>query len=228
MKSNNKNFSIRGIDISKWQGNVDMKKVKKSVDFVMIRSSYGRTMIDPYFHENMRKCELAGIPYGIYHYVTSISLKDAKDELDFFVENIRGSYPTYPIVIDIEDTWHRNNSEMANAIALLMIRKLESMGYFAMLYTNKDFYDNVWNSSVKKDIAIWYARYTDVPFDVPANTHMIQYTSKGRVDGISGNVDLNTCRTDFDYLIKSKCLNRLDIDETEKETCTCGCNCCGG
>ena len=97
---------IKGIDISEFNGTIDFKKVKKQVDFVYIRATYGRYGIDKRFKEYAEECIKNEIPFGFYYYSYACDLNTAEDEVEFFLKAILPykEQMTFPAMIDMEDS----------------------------------------------------------------------------------------------------------------------------
>lgn len=195
-----------GIDVSKWQGgNIDWAKVAESgVEFVMIRVGYrgnqtGEIMMDPYFTRNIKGALANHIKVGIYFYSQAIDEEEARVEAAWVVNAISKYQITYPVVYDCEGLGQNRIKDVdktqrsKNAVAFLDY--IRSAGYTPMMYASKNGYRNNWDMSIIKNCKIWLAHYTSgglsTPSDYSGTYHMWQYTSKGSVPGISGNVDMN-------------------------------------
>lgn len=215
----------KGIDISAYQGDIDFAAVKNSVDFVMIRSGYGYYHEDAKMKQNANACESLGIPYGFYHYSYAVNVDQALEEAEGMLNSIKGYNPTYPIVIDMEDgdgykAAHGNPSnETYIAICKAFCEKLEQAGYYAMIYANLSWFQTKLNSSVLDPYDKWLAQWSSAPtYQKPFG--IWQYSSTGKVNGISGNVDMDIAYQDYPQIIKNKGLNGLDErkDETPNPT----------
>ena len=101
------NDFFKGIDVSKWQGTIDWKKVsQEDIDYVMIRSSYGYEDTDPKLKSNVTGCEKYNIDYGFYHYTYAKNVSEAKKEAKYFLKTIKKYEPNYPLVLDIEEPFY--------------------------------------------------------------------------------------------------------------------------
>ncbi len=206
------NDVMKGIDVSKWQGSINWKKVASDgVDFVMIRSSYGSENTDEYLKKNVAGCEKYGIDYGFYHYTYAKSVSEARKEAKYFLSRIKKYDPAYPLVLDIEEEFYKKMSrkEVTDIIVAFMT-ELEEAGYYATLYSySKFFADNVTMSRIKK-YDIWIASWGDeekLNDNYDGHYGMWQYSSTGSVKGIDGDVDLNYAFKDYAELIKKNGLN---------------------
>ena len=200
----------KGIDISKWNSTVDFQAVKNDgTDFVIIRSSYGKKdpkQVDKLFHRNIQEAQKVGLPVGVYHYSYADSVSDAKAEAEFCLENIQGYKLEYPICFDIEDrTQLALSNRQRTDIVKTFCNTIESAGYYAMLYTNLNWWNNYLNKDELRKYDLWLAQWNVSAPSV--NCGIWQYSDKGTVDGISGNVDLNISYKDYPTIMKAKGLN---------------------
>ena len=204
---------LRGIDVSKWQGDINWKKVAASgIDFAMIRSSYGKEHTDEMLKKNVAGCEKYGIDYGFYHYTYAKSVSEAKKEAKYFLSRIKNYNPTYPVVLDIEEDYFKQMSrKKVTDIIVAFMTELENAGYYATLYSYANFFrDHVDMSRVKK-YDIWVASWGDeekLNNAYDGHYGMWQYSSTGSVKGIAGEVDLNYAYKDYAAIIKKNGLNR--------------------
>ncbi|HJB83639.1 MAG TPA: LysM peptidoglycan-binding domain-containing protein [Candidatus Mediterraneibacter intestinavium] len=209
-------MSIKGLDVSKFQGEVDWERVKAAgYRFAMLRAGYGFNTVDPQFRRNASECNRIGLPIGAYWFCYAVSPSSAVQEADGCLDTIADYKLEYPVCYDIEQASVDYASgegvtitpELAKQLVKSFCDRIEAKGYFAMFYSNKNFLDQYLGSDIAKRYALWYARYADT-FD-GTDCAMWQYTSQGSVPGISGNVDLNLSYVDFPSVIRSAGLNRL-------------------
>ena len=196
----------KGIDISKWNGKIDFMQVKKSgVDFVIIREGC-RKQIDPRFLEYVYESKKAGlIVLGIYHFLYTRSIDDAISEAQSAVSNAKKaglksdeiiifSDYEYDTVDDAKEAGIILTKEDCNAHVQAFCAEVTRLGYKAGIYTNLDYYRHYYTAETISPYSIWLADYTDGP---DFSCIVQQYTSKGSVPGISGNVDMNYYYGDF-------------------------------
>lgn len=203
-----KGSGVLGIDVSKFQGTIDWKQVAASgVKFAIIRvagrgyGTAGSLYIDSRFEENLRGAKAAGIDVGVYFFSQAINEVEAVEEASLCIETLNGASLKYPVFIDIEyaTTQHTGRADSLSkasrtAIAKAFCETIKSAGYKAGVYANKDFFTNKLDASALSKYYIWLAQYNDkVTYKGPYD--MWQYSSKGTVAGISGNVDM-----DFSYI----------------------------
>ena len=189
-----------GIDVSKYQGNIDWKAVKNDgVEFAMIRVGYrgyetGEIALDPYFYQNVKGATNNGVKVGIYFYSVAKTELEAMEEAKWTVNIIRNYKITYPVAFDLEDfdryrlTGVSNAQLNKNAVAFL--EYIKKSGYQPMHYGSKSKFGAVWNMNTLNKYKIWLAHYT-TSTDYAGIYNMWQYSSKGSVKGINGYVDMN-------------------------------------
>ncbi|MBP1560942.1 MAG: Ig-like domain-containing protein [Oscillospiraceae bacterium] len=206
---------FRGIDVSKWQGKINWKKVSKSgVDFAMIRSSFGNEDVDKCLAQNVAGCEKYGISYGFYHYTYAKSVSDAKKEARFFLKTIKKYSPDYPVVLDIEEEYFKKMSpKKVTDIIIAFMEEVEDAGYYTMIYSSANFFTKNTELERLRDYDIWVASWGDeakLNSYYDAHYGMWQYSSTGKVNGIDGDVDLDYAFKDYSEVIRRKGLNNWD------------------
>lgn len=195
----------KGIDISHHQGDIDFDKLKGNIDFAMVRCSYGSFYEDRKYKQNIVGLERIGVPYGLYHFSYATSIESAKKEAEGFINIIKRYNPTYPVVIDIESS-SRTSSVSKDTlidIADTICNMIEEAGYYVMIYANLDYLNNKLNSDRLDRYDKWLAEWRDKP-SYNKNYGMWQYSSKGSMPGIKGNVDLDIAYKDYPSIIKGK------------------------
>ena len=200
--------SIRGIDVSTYQGEIDWEKVAASgVKFVFIRLGYrgyesGLLVKDDRFEENITGALSNGIAVGVYFVTQAISVQEAVEEAQFVTETIRPYNVTWPIVLDIEDaasvtarTADLSQQERTDH-AIAFCETIKESGYTPMLYCNIRWFIEKLDITRIADYDKWFAQYFRKPF-FPYAFQVWQYSSSGKVDGINGNVDYNISFVDY-------------------------------
>ena len=204
-------MEFKGIDVSKWQGTIDWKKVKNAgINFAMIREGYGKkspTQVDKKFKENIENAKNAGINTGVYHYSYADSVSDAELEAEFCLENIKGYSLEYPVVFDIEDKeMTKLTTRQRTDICKAFCDKIEKNGYYAMIYCNKNWLENyLYKDELTKEYDLWLAHY-----GVSSPSHSCgiwQHSDSGKINGINGNVDLNISYKNYPEIMKSMGIN---------------------
>ena len=186
-----------GIDVSKWQGEINFTKVKEAgANFVMIRVGSqqgvgGEYILDPYFEENIKKALDNDLKVGIYFYSYADSTKEAEKQADWVLKQIDNYDITLPIAFDWECYSFFNQMELSlfglNQVAESFLEKVEKEGYDGMLYGSKNYLNSIWKYH---DYDVWLAHYTDET-DYDDEYVMWQLCQNGVIDGINGMVDIN-------------------------------------
>ena len=209
-------MSIKGLDVSRFQGEVDWERVKAAgYQFAMLRAGYGDSTVDEQFRRNASECNRIGLPVGAYWFCYAATAENAAQEADSCIRTVSEYRLDYPVCYDIEqasaDYIEKQGVSFTPALARELVKsfcnRVESKGYFAMFYSNQSFFNAYLGTALAKRYAFWYARYTDT-FD-GTDCGIWQYTSTGRVPGISGNVDLDLAYVDYPSVIRRAGLNHL-------------------
>ena len=206
----------KGIDVSEWQGDIDFKKVKEAgIEIVYIRAGQGFSYEDAKFERNYEKAKENGLKVGVYHYVTARSVEDAKLQAKFFVSLISNKKIDCKLAMDFESFGNLTNLQI-NEIALAYLKELEQLSKKEVIvYSNTYAAKYKFNSEVAR-YPLWVAQYgVNEPQDNGKwkSWEGYQYSSTGRVNGISGNVDLDKF-TENIFLS-----NVEEIPEVEKPKC---------
>lgn len=198
----------QGIDVSRWQGDIDWTKVK--TDFCIMQAGYGRELSqkDAKFERNYAGCKSAGIPCGAYWYSYATSENEARKEAQVCLEVLKGKQFEYPIYYDVEEQRTLSlGREKISAIIKAFLSELEKAGYFAGLYMSASPLTAYTTEEVKSRYAVWVAHYGVSKPAYSGPYGIWQKSSTGTVPGISGNVDLNESYADYPAIIKSAGLN---------------------
>ena len=193
------NVRARGIDVSRWQGDINWSQVAADdVSFVML-GTRSKGAVDPYFHKNIQQASAAGIKVGVYIYSLAMTPEMAVQEADFIL-NLIHDYPvSFPVAFDMEDSTQGTLSkEELAAIANAFCGRISSAGYYPMIYANDNWLANKLDMN-QMNYPVWVARYSARP--AYANPVMWQATSTGAVNGIGGNVDIDFQFKDFSEVI---------------------------
>ena len=202
---------FKGIDVSKWNGNINWDKVKSAgINFAIVREGYGKRdprQVDKKFKDNINGAKSVGIHTGIYHYSYADSVEDAINEAQFCLENIEGLKLEYPVIIDVEDKEQlKLNNRQRTDIVKAFCSEIEKHGYYAMFYCNLNWLNNyLYKDELLPKYDLWLAQWNiDKP---PFSCGIWQYSSTGKIDGIDGNVDLDVSYKNYPEIMKSKGLN---------------------
>ncbi len=192
---------VLGIDVSKWQKEIDWDKVKnEGVDFAIIRCGYrgsvtGSLVEDPYFEQNIKGAQAAGIKVGVYFFTQAVNEVEAVEEASMVISLVRDYELQYPVFIDTEGAGGNGRADSLNveertAVCEAFCTTVKNAGLEAGVYASRNWYNNKLTAGTLESYAIWLAEYRSVPL-YQGYYQMWQYTSKGKINGINGNVDLN-------------------------------------
>ena len=192
--------TLIGIDVSKWQGDIDYNKVKEAgVEFVFIKLGGqngidGDYYLDPKFERNIEGFKSVNIPVGLYFYSYANSVSKAKEDALWVIDQIKDYEIDLPIAFDWEN-WSKFNSfhisfNNLTKAAGEFINTLKSNGYDGMLYSSKNYLEKIW---LKNDYSTWLAHYTSKT-DYEGTFKCWQRTSSAKIPGITVNtVDFDIC-----------------------------------
>ncbi len=202
---------FKGIDVSKWNGNINWDKVKSAgINFAIVREGYGKKdprQIDKKFKDNINGAKSVGIHTSVYHYSYADSVEDAINEAHFCLENIEGLKLEYPVIIDLEDKEQlKLNNRQRTDIVKAFCSEIEKHGHYAMFYCNLNWLNNyLYKDEFLPKYDLWLAEWN---VDKPSCSCGIwQRSSTGNIDGISGNVDLDVSYKNYPEIMRNKGLN---------------------
>ena len=194
------NGGVLGIDVSKYQTKIDWKAVKESgISFVIIRCGYrgystGVLVQDPMFETHIKGATGAGLKVGIYFFSQAINEKEAVEEASMAVALAKKYSVTYPIYIDTEQVsgGRANNLDTATrtSVCKAFCETVKAAGYTPGIYASKSWYEKKLDVASLGGYKIWLAQYASTP-TYTGKYDMWQYTEKGKVNGVTGNVDMN-------------------------------------
>ncbi len=210
----------KGIDVSKYQGTVDFKKVKSAGNnFVILRvgTGYGHEFyLDSKFEANYKNAKAAGLNVGTYFYSYATSEAEAKQEAQWVIDAIKGKQFEYPVYFDMEEkSVSQLGKNKCSKIADAFCSALEKAGYYVGIYASKYWLDTFFNANIFKNYDIWVAQWGK-SCTFSKEYGVWQYSAEGKVDGISGDVDLDKCYKNYPEIIKKAKLNGF-TGETKAE-----------
>lgn len=186
-----------GIDVSKFQGNIDFAKIKQAgVEFIIIRvggtrGPNGEYFLDTKFKENIKEANKHGIKVGLYFYSYADSVKNAKKDAKWVLKQIKNYRVDLPIAFDWEEWGSFNEYNLSffdlTSIAEAFLKEIEDAGYEGMLYSSKTYLDHIWFPT-KYDI--WLAHYTKQT-NYQGKYKFWQLCDNGKIDGIENEVDID-------------------------------------
>lgn len=202
---------LKGVDVSEHQGLINWDKLKGKIDYAILRAGYGSDILsqdDKYFKRNADECTRLKIPFGVYLYSYATTVSQAESEAKHVLRLIKGYKLDYPVYYDLEDektTGKQSNTTIAQ-IAQTFCKSLESNGYFVGVYANTYWFNTKLTDKIFNNYVRWVAEYNK-ECNYKGKYIMWQYTSKGQLDGIAGNIDMNYLYEDS--ITKSK--DNIDV-----------------
>ena len=209
----------KGVDISEFNGNVDMNQLKKQgYDFVIIRLGYGSDQTDQddnMFETNVKKAEAAGLDWGAYIYSYALTVNEAKSEANHTLRMLRGKQPTMPIAFDWEDDNYKQRYGMpSNAtvreIARTYVNTIYNAGYYPMIYTGYYWLKGAFDDdTLFEHCDIWLAQwstkydYHDRPLGMWQYGGETNYIESPTISGLSGIFDKNYSYKNYPMIIKA-------------------------
>lgn len=186
-----------GIDVSTWQGNIDWAAVRDAgCEFAIIRMgySYDNIVMDDCFYANIEGARAAGIDLSVYFYTTANSEEEIREQAKWIANNLNGAELDLPVAFDWEEFGsfqkYGMNIKQINDLYALFNEEMTKYGYDTMLYSSKNFLNNIWNDNSKSISPVWLAHYVE-DTDYEGDYSIWQQSSCGRIPGIYGDVDMN-------------------------------------
>lgn len=209
------------MDVSRHQGQIDWDKVKASglISGVMLRamgnSAEGKPSapyVDPQFARNYSECKRLGIPVGVYGYFKAVNQEEADKELTLLKRQLTGKTFELPVAVDIEDKAQQALTKSAlTGLVAYCLSAVESWGVYTMLYTGLWFSQTFlyMGGTALKPYDVWLAAYRSTKPSPGWSFGIWQYTSEGRIPGVSTNVDLSVAYKDYSAIIQRAGLSRV-------------------
>ena len=186
----------KGIDVSEWQGKINWDKVKQDdIKFAILRCGYGMdytSQDDEEFEKNIKECERLNIPFGIYLMSYANTVEKARSEAQHILRQTKGHNPSLGLWYDVEDnaTSGSVGKEALTNIINTFCGTIKNTGYKVGVYASLNWLDNKIEKQIKENYPIWVAQYYS-KCEYDGKYVLWQYTSSGKVNGISGRVDMN-------------------------------------
>lgn len=211
-------MTTKGIDVSHWQGTIDWNKVKAAgIQFAIIKAggSDAGTYTDSKWEANYKGAKAAGIPIGTYYFVGKdcVTAAAGKADAERFLQILKGKQLEYPVYMDNEAQPASTKAGITEA-TIAFCETMEDAGYFVGIYGSavSGFKERMDDSKLTP-YAHWVAQYAS-KCSYKGDCGIWQYSSKGSVDGISGNVDLDYAYVDYPTIIKSGGFNGYAKEST--------------
>lgn len=196
---------MKGIDVSKHQGKIEWRKVKGSgIDYAIIRAGYGKNTVDEFFEANINGCIRNNILVGIYWFIYGVNEKEAIENAEKCHSTIKKYKDkiTMKVWCDLEYDTDYNAKKRGVSLTkatrtdmvIAFCERLKKYGYEVGNYANPDYLKTKFDTSALATYPLWLAGYSISEDTAKSYSPLMwQYTSKGRIDGIKGNVDVNLC-----------------------------------
>ena len=204
-----KRESVKGVDLSKYNGTVDFTKLNEAgVGFAMLRLASrgygsGKISLDEKFVEYAQNAQVAGIQIGAYFYSQAVNENEAVEEANYIVGAISGFNVKYPVAIDIERvsgdearTDKLTNKERTS-IVKMFCDTVKGYGYKPIIYASSEMLVGGLDLEELQDYDVWLAD-EKIPTEYPYRFGMWQYNTKGHIDGITGDIDLDISFIDYE------------------------------
>ncbi len=193
----------KGIDVSKFQGDIDWNKVKNDgVEFAFIRLGYrgyesGKIVTDEKYEDNITGCNDAGIDCGVYFFTEALNEEEGREEADYVLELLDGHHVELPIVLDVEQSANTAKTRTKNLsqedrtkVVIAFCERIKEAGYTPMIYGNLKSMMIMLDFAQLEEYEKWFAYY-HYPLRFPYKHRIWQYSANGEVDGIKGSADMN-------------------------------------
>ena len=194
------NYSIHGIDVSRYQEMIDWQSVKEMevkdvrIGFVFIKATEGNISIDPFFKRNWKKAKDAALPRGAYHFF--LATKSGKAQAQNFINRVELKPGDLPPVLDVEQTYGVTSKKLRERVLDWLVTVEMHYGVKPILYTNVDFYKQNLKDEFDR-YPLWVAHYLQKEKPrIYRDWHFWQYSEMGRVNGILSRVDFNVFKGD--------------------------------
>lgn len=193
--SSSSNIVYQGIDVSVYQGNIEYSKVKSDgIQIVYIKASEGTSLEDPYFKTNYNNAKSEGLKIGFYHFLRARNEDEAIKEAEFFHSVISGTSPDCKLALDFE-IFDGLSPEKVNQISLAFLKKVQELTKKeCVVYSDEYNARTLFNKEISENYPLWIAEYgVDSPTSTGSWTSWagFQYSDKGKINGITGYVDLD-------------------------------------
>lgn len=207
-------YLASGIDISEFNGPVDIAALKGKADFVIIRCGFGsdyESQDDTQYRANVRKCQEAGVPFGVYLYSYARNTQMALSEAQHTLRLVRGLRPLYGVWYDVEDsTLPAGEALIDNCLAYC--RAVRQAGYYCGIYSSASWMINRLDSPRLREIDRWVAQWA--PALEYEGAGMWQYTDRGVINGKT--FDMDRAFKDYPAIIDKGDWTDMTVDEVKK------------
>ncbi len=215
--------NLKVIDVSQWQGDINWRVTAGVIDGVIVRigyrgSQYRNNIVeDPKFKENIEGITANNVHFGVYFYSYAYTEAEAAEEANWVINTLKkyNCKPDFPVYIDVEEPEAQTllTTRERTDVVHSFVKTMQAAGYYAGVYANKYWMTELLYSSEFSDYPIWLAQYNST-CTYEGKYDMWQYSNKGSVSGINGNVDMSKCYRDYPTFIKEYGYNGFTGNET--------------
>ena len=200
--------SFLGIDVSRYQKDIDFNQVKNSgIDFVMIRVGArgyqtGQVALDEYFTQNITRAKEAGLDVGVYFYSQAVNEAEALEEANLLIEACKDYKLTYPVAFDMElvdndiSRVQSLSKDDRTVITGTFLNRITEAGYKPMIYGDEEWLVKRVDLKKLPVAGVWLADESEMP-DYPYQFSLWQYSTNGNVFGVNGPVNMDVCFIDY-------------------------------
>lgn len=203
---------IRGVDVSEFNGDLDVAALRQGgIEYVIIRCGYGNDSVsqdDVQYLSNVKKCEQAGMPYGVYLYAYAKTAEAAKSEADHTLRLLKEANPSYGVWYDVEDSTLPSGSALVDNCAVYC-KAITDAGYYCGIYASLYFWENRLNDAALDAYDKWIAHWADT-VGYKGDFGIWQYSDSGLIGG--KRFDMNLAYRDYPALTRGE-----DTDMTKEE-----------
>ncbi len=204
-------MEYKGIDVSEIQGDINWQSVEQSdIEFAMLRATYGSSGIDIQFLNNINGISETKIYAGAYHDSDAGSVGEAVREANYFLNTVKPYKLSYPLAVSIEnEVAMHTGREFFTSILSAFVEVIKENNYYPLIYVNSEILESI-DLKLISDVGIWLKENTSDISQGPNFTNNVgiwQYSDKGLVTGIEGNVNLDISYFDYHKLISTQKLN---------------------
>lgn len=210
----------KGVDVSTHQGKVNWEKVKASgIDYAILRCGFGDDVAaqdDEWYMHNATECERVGMPYGVYLFSYAKTVKQAKSEAAHTIRLLKGRKITWPVYYDLEDakTTGTLSSTLIGDIVEAFCTAITKAGYKVGVYSYKNWMDTKLTDPRIKKWPLWLAQINNT-VTYGGDYEMWQYSSTGKVSGVTGNVDMNYAYVNYNTVAPAPAAGSSKKTETK-------------
>ncbi len=222
----NNSILAYGVDVSRWQYDIDWQKVKSDgIDFAIIRIGTTKGK-DQYFEDNYKKAKAAGVDLGCYFYTYATTVEEAAADAELVLSWLDGKQLEYPVYYDMEDKVQLGEgmtTALRTKMCMTFLDIMAEKGWYMGVYANQNWFNNYLNEKeLGAKYELWLASWMDSgepTRDYSEKYGMWQYTDKGKVSGISTAVDRDVVYKNYPEIIKTGGYNgyKINIEEANEE-----------